>query len=46
MIGSVFTYQRLSKDSFFLLIYQNLGVDFCAPKSGYGSQKRLILSLV
>ena len=41
MIGSVFTYQRLSKD--FLLIYQNLGADFCVPKSGCRSQKHSVL---
>ena len=38
MIVSLFTNQRL-----FLLIFQNLGTDFCAPKSGYQSQKRPVL---
>ena len=42
MIGSVFTYQRLSED-YLLLMYQNLGVDFCVPKSSYRSQKRPVL---
>ena len=42
MNGHVFTYQRLSNDFIFLLIYQNLGADFCAPKSGYRSQKRSV----
>ena len=27
-----------------MLIYQNLGADFCPPKSGYRSQKRPVLS--
>ena len=27
-----------------MLIYQNLGADFCLPKSGYRSQKRPVLS--
>ena len=27
----------------FLLIYQNLGASFCAPKSGYRSQKCPVL---
>ena len=35
MIGPVLTYQRL----YFLVIYQNFGANFCAPKSGYWSQK-------
>ena len=42
MFGPVFNYQGLSKD-YFLLIYQNLGADFRAPKSGYRSQKRPVL---
>ena len=37
MIGSMFTYQRLSKD-YFLLIYQNLGANFLC------NQKRLLIS--
>ena len=37
MIGPVLTYQRL----YFLVIYQNFGANFCAPKSGYWSQKRM-----
>ena len=42
MIGYMFTNQRLSKD-FILFLYQNLGTNFRAPKSGYRSQKRLVL---
>ena len=42
MIGYMFTNQRLSKD-FILFLYQNLGANFRAPKSGYRSQKRLVL---
>ena len=43
IIGSVFAYQRNSKDFFFLLIYKNLGDNFCASKSDYQSQKRPVL---
>ena len=43
MIGPVFPYQRLSKDFIFLIIYQNLGVDFRAPKSSYRSPKCPVL---
>ena len=41
MIGSVFTYQRLSKD--FMLLHQNLGANLCGPKNGYQSQKHPVL---
>ena len=37
MIGPVLTYQR----PYFLVSYQNLGADFCAPKSDYWSEKRM-----
>ena len=30
----------------FFVIYQNLGADFCTPKSGYRSQEHLVLHLV
>ena len=43
MIGSAFTDQSLSKD--FMLLYQNLGANFCALQSGYRSQKRPVLPL-
>ena len=45
MIGSVFTYQRLSKD-YFMLLYQNLGTIFVYPKAVTDVKNTLYYPLV